>query len=228
MRKGSVKTKCLTKSGGVGRPGAQIEIQDNADRGGASVGGRPARNAGPSEFSIEGILRPRRDTYAEKVIDDPRRFDAIEVHDTCQLSDLDGPSYEEPDCDRVAPLAFSVYAHLSDGGVDCCGDFSQRSDALAYGRELAAIHHWPMFDYISSTRRGSSEALCRDALLTMAFALRAGCLHALEPLDLSVGDDQSAIKAVLGVYARGLTDIRRQMETSKDWVPSRVGIANGE
>src|SRR6202021_1534806 len=95
--------------------------------------------------SVERALRARRNGYAGMVIDDPSRFDAIEVHDVSEFSDPEGSSYEEPDSDRVTPSTYSVYAHLKGGGIDCCGDFSRRSDALAYGTELAKEHNWPVF-----------------------------------------------------------------------------------
>lgn len=119
-------------------------------------------------------------------------------------------------------------ASMPDGGVDCCGDFGQRSDALAYGTELASIHHWPIFDYISSNRQYSSVAQCRDALLTMAVTLRAGCIQALDSLDRSFEDDRSAIGAVRSVYEAGILEIRRQLEANKDQARPKAGTVNGK
>ncbi|MGA7256643.1 MAG: hypothetical protein WCF17_15295 [Terracidiphilus sp.] len=220
MRKGPAEFRSLRKHKGDDRPSKGIEIQ--------KIDGRPANNAGSIELSVERILRPRRDSYSEKVIDDPRRFDAIEVHGICKFSDPEGSSYEEPEYDRVKPSAFGVFAHLKDGGVDCCGDFGQRSDALAYGTELASIHHWPMYDCISSGRQYSSEAQCRDALLTMAVTLRTGCIQALDPLDGSFEDDRSVISAVRSVYEAGIAEIRRQLEASKDQFRSKVKTIDGQ
>jgi len=212
----------------IGCPKTGIEIQCSIGRSGSCFNGRPARDADLSGLSVERFFRPRCDRYAEKVIDDTRRFDAIEVHDVCEFSDPEGPSYEEPDCDRLEPSTFSVYAHLKDGGIDCCGDFGRRSDALAYGTELANIHHLPLFDYISSKHQNSSEAQCRDALLRMAVTLRAGCIQALDPLDRCFEDDRSAITAVRSVYEAGIAEIRRQLEANKDQARSKAETVNGK
>lgn len=184
--------------------------------------------SGLSGLSVERVLGPRRHAYAEKVIDDPRRFDAIEVHDVSSFSDPEGANYEEPGCGRVTPSGFSVYAHLTDGGIDCCGDFGERSDALAYGSELASIHHWPMFDCVSSNRQSGSEVQRRDALLSMALMLRDGCLQALDPLDGSFEDDRPAISAIRSVYEAGIAEIRRQLQVNKDQSWSKTGTVNGK
>ena len=216
MRKRTVKARSLSKNEVGDHHKTAIDIQGDVSRG------------GPSALSVERVLRPRRHTYAEKVIDDPRRFDAIEVHDVCRFSDPERPDYEEPVCDRDTPSGFSVYAHLKDGGIDCCGDFGQRSDALAYGSELASIHHWPMHDYASPSRQSGSDALRRDALLTVALALRDGCLQALGPLDGTFEDDRSAISAIRSVYEAGIAEIRQQLEANKDQFWSKAGMVNGK
>jgi hypothetical protein len=110
MQKGPIKARSLRNDEGVDRSRIGIEIQGDFSRNGPGVDGRRVKNAGASGVSVEQILRPRRDSYAEKVIDDPKRFDAIEVHDVCEFSDPEGPSHEEPEYDRVAPSTFSVYA----------------------------------------------------------------------------------------------------------------------
>lgn len=212
----------------VSGPKTGIEIQRGVGRSSSCFNGGPPRNAGPSGLSVERFFRPRCDRYAEKVIDDPRRFDAIEVHEVCEFSDPEGPSYEEPDCDRVEPSTFNVYAHLKDGGIDCCGDFGRRSDALAYGAGLASIHHWPVFDYISSKRQNSSEAQRRDALLSMAVSLRAGCIRALDPLDANFEDDRPAISAIRSVYEVGIAEIRRHLQANKDQYRSKVRTVDGQ
>jgi hypothetical protein len=228
MRKGLVKAASPEKNEEVGYPETGLKTRGDSPCGVAGLNGRPAKNAEANRLSVERVPNRRRDSYAERVIDDPGRFDAVEVHDVCEFSDPEGPSCEEPGCDRVTPSTFSVYAHLKDGGIDCCGDFAQSSDALAYGAELASIHHWPLFNYISFKCQNSSEAQCRDALLTMAVSLRAGCIQALDPLDRSFEDDRSAISAIRSVYEAGITEIRRQLKANKDQVRSRTGTANGK
>ena len=138
------------------RPKTGIEIHRDPRRGGPGADGYPVKDADAGGPLVEWSIRLRRDRYAERVIDDPNRFDAIEVHYVCEFSDCEGSSYEKLECDPATPSTFSVYAHLKVGGIDCSGDFSQRSDALAYGSELANTHQWPVFDYIPFKRQKSS------------------------------------------------------------------------
>ncbi len=141
----------------------------------------------------EQVLRPTEDRYAEDVITDPSRFDAIELHCVSEFSDSDGREYEDSDCDRIPPSGFSVFAHSRNGGVECCGDFTLRSGALDYANGLAKAYQWPIFDYTSPTPRRHPEFIRREALLVMAAKLKEAFYTALDPLDPDTEWDRPAI-----------------------------------
>lgn len=90
---------------------------------------------------------PMDKRYAETVIDNPQRFNSIEVHDMYRFLDRDGAEQYETANDPHEADMYSVYAHLKDGGIDCCGDFNLREAALSYGDELAELHGWPLCDF---------------------------------------------------------------------------------
>ncbi len=94
-----------------------------------------------------------QDRYAGKVIQDASRFDAIEVHEVCEFLGAGGETYSEADCDSGQVTTYSVYAHLKNGGIDCCGDFGRREEALNYGIELAGENRWPLYDHTATIRR---------------------------------------------------------------------------
>jgi len=126
--------------------------------------------------------------YAESVIGNRATFDAIEVHDVSEFTDPEGDVYYESDCDQYSVSSYSVYAHLVEGGIDCCGDFTRRDDALAYGKELSEKYGWPVYDFSTSIIQTEPSVRRQKALLEMALAMRTGYYEALchlDPYDLS-------------------------------------------
>ena len=215
MRKRLVTSKALVMIGNADRPRSvlspRIELIQNDPE--ARIG--LTKSAGTSERQIEPILRPMRKCYAGTVIDDPSRFDAIEIHGVSELSDSEGVIYEEPSCDWQMPNKFSVYAHLKHGGIDCCGDFALRSDALAYGEELASAHGWTIGDYTLGPRINNHDSVRRDALMAMAVALGTGFGQALQLLDEDDAEsDRPAIRSISAVLRAGLEEIRRQLHAA--------------
>jgi len=174
----------------------------------------------------EQTLEPTDERYAEKVIRDPSRFDAIEVHCIGEFSDSDGSHYEESDCGRHSPSGFSVFAHSKSGGVECCGDFTLRSCALDYGNELARTYQWQLFDFSPQTSKNNPDRTRREALLAMTPTLKEGFYRALEPLDPDSEVDRPAIISILQVCRAGLIEIWRQLEASEDFAQPRLEASN--
>jgi hypothetical protein len=159
---------------------------------------------------------PRREQYAETVIENPTDFDAIEVHDVCEFIDSDSAVIYEADCDQHETSSYSVYAHFKEGGIDCCGDFTRREEALAYGQELATEHGWPFYDHTLYPSHTEATKRHQEALLEMAFALRAGYHHALQCLDPDPASDFVVAGFIRAIYIGVLTEIWRFLEVSLD------------
>jgi hypothetical protein len=160
--------------------------------------------------------RPRQDRYGDIIIDDPARFDAIEVHNLCEFVDTEGAVHHEADCDHDETNCFGVYAHLTEGGIDCCGDFSLREDALTYGRELAEKHDWPHYDHTSLSGMTATERRHQGALLEMALALQMGYHQALENLDPRAASDLALAGLVHSMYTGVLGEIWLLLKRSQD------------
>lgn len=176
----------------------------------------------------EQVLGPTEERYAKAVISDPSLFDAIELHCTNEFFDSDGLKYEESDCDRITPSSFSVFAHSTNGGVECCGDFTLRSGALDYANELAKAYQWPMFDYTSPTPRRHPEFIRREALLVMAAKLKESFYRASDPLDPDSEWDRPAFLSILKVCRAASIEIWRQLEASEDSSQLRIEANNGK
>jgi hypothetical protein len=205
---------------------------ENAGYGARTTRGRPARSCaqpGNKELHTRGAhrtkllttanalaKRPRQDRYGDTVIDDPVRFDAIEVHNMCEFVDSEGAVQYEADCDHNQTNCFGVYAHLMGGGIDCCGDFSLREDALDYGRELVEKHDWPLHDHTSSLGQDVAEKRHQRALLDMAVTLRAGYYNALQNLDPQVASDLALASLVRSIYIGVLAEIWLLLERSQN------------
>lgn len=87
------------------------------------------------------------DRYAGDVIAGaPDQFDAIEIQGVRLVSG----SQDEYTIDNVNPTMTSVYLHQKEGGVQCCGDFTEREQAQLYAAELSAEYHWRIHDYTHS------------------------------------------------------------------------------
>lgn len=149
----------------------------------------------------------RQERYAETVIDAPDRFDAIEIHNVCESDGQDGEISFESDCGQFPPDNYSVFAHLTDGGVDCCGDFTRREDALSYGKELAESHGWDLYDFTESTNQNETRKGRQRALIEMAEAIRAGYYEAARHLDTNRVADVSLDKYIHALYIEGLAAI---------------------
>lgn len=191
----------------AGRASRRLGLCDRTRPG---CGGARCRRIRPRGLAIvlngsaQGIGQER---YAETVIDDPNRFDAIEVHDMCELAGQDGEIYSESGCGQFPPDSYSVFAHLTEGGVDCCGDFTRREDALNYGKELAESHGWDLYDFTESTSQNETTKDRQRALIGMAKAIRAGYYEAVKHLDTSMVADISLAKYIHALYIEGLAAI---------------------
>lgn len=80
--------------------------------------------------------------YAEDIVNNPADYDSLEVHGVSEEEDGYGGTACEIDDEN--PEFFSVYAHLKQGGVECIGDFRTTEDAIAYAKEIAALHGYDM------------------------------------------------------------------------------------
>jgi hypothetical protein len=176
----------------------------------------------------EQSLKPTEERYAEAVISDASLFDAVEIHCIYGFSDSNGRIYEESGCHRIPPSSFSVFAHSTSGGVECCGDFTLRSGALDYANELAKAYQWPMFDCTSRIPTRNPRFIQREALLVMAATLKEGFYKALDQLDPDSEADRPAFLSILQVCRAGLIEIWRQLEASEDSAQLRVEASNGK
>jgi hypothetical protein len=154
--------------------------------------------------------------YAKSVINDPANFDAIEIHDISELSDPVGDAFYEPDCEQYPASSYSVYAHLLEGGIDCCGDFTRREDAQAYGKELSEKYGWPVNDFSTSPLQTESFVRRQKALLEMALALRTGFREAVCHLDPSNSSDYSLALYVRLIYIDALAQIFQRFNEMQD------------
>jgi hypothetical protein len=180
------------------------------DRTRPDCGGTRYRRIKPRDLEIvlNGSAQGRRqERYAETVIDDPDRFDAIEVHDICEFVGQDGEIYSESDCDQLPPDSYSVFAHLTEGGIDCCGDFSRREDALNYAKEMADSHGWNLYDFTGSASRNVTSKDRQRTLVEMAEAIRAGYYEAIRHLDTNKVADVSLAEFIHTLYIEGLAAI---------------------
>jgi hypothetical protein len=164
------------------------------------------------ELSIHYIYR----RYAESVIDNSANFDAIEVHGVNKFIDPEGEVYYEPDCDQYPASSYSVYAHLVEGGIDCCGDFTRREDALAYGKEISEKYGWPVNDFSTSSIQTEASVRRQNALLEMARTLQAGFREALCQLDPNNLSDFSLALHIRLIYTDALTEIIRRLNEMRD------------
>lgn len=106
------------------------------------------------------------DRYAPDVIGGhPEHFDAVEVQGVRQMSN------DAIEVDNANPDAFSVYLHYKTDesaqrvGMQCCGDFAQHSDALAYAKELVEQYpHLALYDHAGNAIEG--ELACDRMLDT--------------------------------------------------------------
>lgn len=110
----------------------------------------------------------------------PKNFDAIEVHGVADLGP-DGHGGTLCEMDDENPQFYSVYLHLTGGGVDCVGDFSDFADANDYARELGDLYHWPI-PYICLPKKADQPPLpppavsLRTRLALLCLAWTTVCL----------------------------------------------------
>ncbi len=120
-----------------------------------------------------------------------------------------------------------MYAHLKDGGIDCCGDFTMRSEALAYGEELASIHGWPFHDYSSNPCKNNNDFILRAGLATKGALLGLGHSEAPEPPDENTETDGSAAYPAHPAPAAGAWEIYPRTNRTARRTPPKGGVANG-
>jgi hypothetical protein len=115
------------------------------------------------------------DRYAPDVIGGhPEHFDAVEVNGVREYGT------ENIEVDNANPDAFSVYLHYKTDesaqrvGMQCCGDFAQHNDALAYAKELVEQYpHLALYDHAGNAIEG--ELACDRMLDTFLLDAAKEC-----------------------------------------------------
>lgn len=69
-----------------------------------------------------------------------RSYDGLEIAPVAEYENKDGSKF----CERVdAPEEahfWSIYGHLTEGGVECLEDFSTEDEALAFAERLLSVY----------------------------------------------------------------------------------------
>jgi hypothetical protein len=163
----------------------------------------------PSNSEI--VKRYITDRYAEAVICDPANFDAIEIHDNSEFRDSTGDVCYEPCCDQYSPSGYCVYVHLVEGGIDCCGDFTRREDAQAYGKDISEKYSWPVNDFSASEIHTESSLRRQKALFEKVIPLWIGFHYALSSLDPYDQEYCSDALLLQNIYKAGFAEIDRRL-----------------
>lgn len=107
------------------------------------------------EVVMDNIVENSR-FFDEVVGENLDEYNGIEVHGVRETGDEGGVIACE--IDDKNPGFYSVYAHCSEGGIDCVGNFSEIDLARDYALEIRTQTGWPVTDFCRNIVGNSLQA----------------------------------------------------------------------